>query len=242
MRTVKLLLEYDGTDFVGWQYQTNGRSVQGILEQALSDLLQESVRVTGAGRTDSGVHARGQVAHFKTNAVMKPRELYRGLNGLLPEDVVVRWVDDVDEAFHARYSAKGRRYCYYVSQAPVALNRKQRWFVGHPLDLAAMQRCADAIVGEHDFQAFCKVESNVDHYRCVIQTSRWVRNGDDVTFEIVGNRFLHGMVRALVGTMVEIGRGYRGVGDFPVIMESRDRTQAGMSAPAQGLVLEEVLY
>lgn len=242
MRMLKLQIEYDGTDFAGWQIQNNSRSVQGVLEQALSQLLQEPIRIVGAGRTDAGVHATGQVAHCGTSNTMELRRVYRGLNALLPPDVVVSWVDEVPETFHARYGATARRYRYSISQIPAALDRRRCWFVGHPLDVDRMQRCAEMIMGEHDFSAFSKVDANVKHFRCRVSAAQWSRNGKLITFDITANRFLYGMVRALVGTMVDVGRNHITADDFARILESKDRREAGMSAPPQGLVLEEVSY
>jgi len=242
MRTVKLTLEYDGTDFSGWQFQLNARTVQGVLESALRELLQQELTVFGAGRTDAGVHARGQVAHFLTTNAMGLRDLQKSLNALLPGDVVVRCVEEVDEKFHARYSALWRSYRYTISQEPIALGRMYAWFWSQRLDEELMGQCARLILGEHDFQAFSKVETEVKHFRCIVRLAEWKRTDGSLTFDIEANRFLYGMVRALVGTMVEIGRGYRPLDDFQRIMDSRDRRQAGMAAPPGGLVLEKVSY
>lgn len=242
MPRIKMTFEYDGTDFVGWQIQDNGRSVQGIVEQALSELLQEHIRIVGAGRTDAGVHARGQVAHFESETSIEVQAILRGLNALLPEDVSARKAELVPEEFHARYSARARTYRYTISQERMSLGRRYMWFVGHPLNEGLMNACSKKIAGEHDFQAFCKVASDVKHYRCTVASADWTRSGSTLIFAITANRFLYGMVRALVGTMVEIGRGYRPLEDFLRILESGDRKQAGMAAPAHALVLEEVLY
>jgi tRNA pseudouridine38-40 synthase len=242
MRRLKVVLEYDGTGFSGWQSQTNGRTVQDELEKALQELLQEHVSVTGSGRTDAGVHARGQVCHFDTENSMTEKAVARGLNGLLPRDIVIRSVEEMSSEFHARYSALDRTYRYYISQVPTALGRKQRWFVGHPLDIDAMQKCADVITGEHDFQAFCKVDSSARHYRCSVTSALWERCENDVVFEITSNRFLYGMVRALVGTMVEVGRGKLSKEDFVTILHSKERKRAASAAPPSGLVLEAVRY
>lgn len=242
MRMLKLHIEYDGSGFCGWQFQTNGRSVQGVVEDALSQLLREQIRITGAGRTDAGVHATGQVAHFSTSHSMSPARILRGLNALLPEDVVVHDVEAVPELFHARYGAAGRRYRYSISKEPVALGRDRIWVVGYELDFEKMQRCAEKLIGEHDFTAFAKVGSNVRHHRCVISYSSWTQKGTMLLFDITSNRFLHGMVRALVGTMVDVGRGHCSEKDFDDLLALRGNKHAGMAAPAKGLVLEEVMY
>ncbi len=242
MRKLKLVVEYDGTHFVGWQYQDNGRSVQLVLESALKDLLQSDVQLVGAGRTDAGVHALGQAAHFTTNNAMDSGTLLRGINALLPDDVVVRSVEEVKDDFHARYGARWRKYRYSLSTVPVAVGRAYVWFISHRLDPVLMQQCASQIVGEHDFKAFCKAGTNTPHFRCVVRSAEWKAAGYLLNFEIEANRFLYGMVRALVGTMVEIGRGYRKIDDFDVILKSGDRREAGMAAPAAGLTLVSVSY
>jgi tRNA pseudouridine38-40 synthase len=242
MRNIKLTLEYDGTDFVGWQVQPNGRSVQEELEKALRQILQEECKTNAAGRTDSGVHARGQVINFFTSKTVTPQQLARSLNGVLPEDVVVLKAEDVDERFHARYSARSRRYRYAIARVPTALLRRYTWTLGYQLDVPVMQRCAEMIRGEHDFQSFCKVEAEVDHYRCVVHSAEWRETGTMLEFHIEANRFLHGMVRALVGTMVDVGRVYTPLEAFQEILEGRNRNAAGMAAPSRGLFLEEVLY
>ena len=204
--------------------------------------MQEHVRVIGAGRTDAGVHAKGQVGHCLIENDMDVDRIRQGVNALLPPDVVVHGVEEVGDSFHARYSATGRRYRYTISQVPVALGRERCWFVGHPLDTVAMQKCADSILGEHDFSAFAKTGSSVKHFRCTVSNAQWLSGEGVRAFDITSNRFLYGMVRALVGTMVDVGRGRLTVDDFQTIMNSRDRTNAAMAAPAKGLVLEEVLY
>lgn len=242
MRRFKLTVEYDGTDFAGWQYQSNARTVQGELEKTLSQLLQEEVRITGAGRTDTGVHARGQVAHCETENPMNVRSINSGINALLPADIVVRSTEEVEKHFHARHSALWRKYRYTISQEPIAIGRTYAWHWGQHLDDELLKLCAAEILGEHDFQAFSKVDTNVEHFRCQVRRAEWNRKTSMVTFDIESNRFLYGMVRALVGTMVEIGRGHRPLKDFRRILDSKDRSQAGMAAPAAGLVLEKVIY
>ncbi len=242
MRNIKLLIEYDGTAYCGWQRQENGRTIQGEIEAALQRLLQEQVDVIGAGRTDAGVHARGQVANFRTESPLQLHEFKNGLNALLPEDIVVHETDDVSLEFHARYSAKERTYSYHITRKPAALLRNYCWRVKYGLTVDLLRWAAAAILGEHDFGSFCKSAADVHHHRCIVSHASWEINGADLRFTVRGNRFLHGMVRALVGTMVDVGRGYITVEDFLGILETKDRTEAGMSAPAKGLVLESVLY
>lgn len=242
MRNIRLRLEYDGTAYVGWQRQMNGRSVQGEIEGVLVRVLQEAVSVIGAGRTDAGVHARGQVGNFRTASHLTTNEIHRALNGLLPDDIIVHEAQDVPLEFHARYSAKARRYSYLISRGPTALLRHQCWVLKYRLDVAKMQTCAEWILGEHDFASFCRTQADVDHHSCTVGESKWVEEGTYLRYEITANRFLHGMVRALVGTMVDVGRGHRSMEEFMNILSLRDRRAAGMAAPALGLVLEKVIY
>ncbi|HUL44607.1 MAG TPA: tRNA pseudouridine(38-40) synthase TruA [Bacteroidota bacterium] len=242
MRNIKLVLEYDGGGYVGWQRQENGTSIQGVLESVLQQILQEQVHVIGAGRTDAGVHARGQVANFHSQTRLSQFELLGALNGLLPEDVVVRTVEDVTHDFHARFSASGRRYSYRISLRPTALQRNYSWYVKFGLDIALLRRAAELILGRHDFESFCRANSDVDHYCCSVSQSGWSTDDSIVRFDICADRFLHGMVRAIVGTMVDVGRKYTSLEEFGAILASKNRGEAGQSAPPQGLVLEEVLY
>lgn len=242
MRNLRLLIEYDGTDFVGWQIQATGRSIQGEITRAVEQVVQGSVNLIGAGRTDAGVHARGQVANFRTESGIQATALHAALNGLLPPDIRVHGVTEVAESFHARYDARERRYRYFIGRIPAAIGRQYRWFVRTALDLGAMNRTAAAIVGEHDFGAFCKSTAAVEHHRCVVAFAGWESGEGLLVFEIRSNRFLHGMVRALVGTMVDVGRGFTAEAEFGDILKSGDRSRAGMAAPPHGLVLEEVVY
>lgn len=242
MRNIRLLLEYDGTRYSGWQRQENALSVQEAVERTLAQILREKATITGAGRTDAGVHARGQVANFHTEHRIAPFELRGGLNGLLPEDVVVHAVDEVPADFHARFSARSRSYSYTITTEPAALARTAMWHVKHALDSGRMEEAAARIAGTHDFRSFCRANSGVEHHRCSVSEASWSREGTLLRFSVTADRFLHGMVRALVGTMVDVGRGYTSLEDFAAILEFKDRAEAGMSAPPRGLVLERVEY
>jgi tRNA pseudouridine38-40 synthase len=242
LRCLKLTIEYDGTDFVGWQSQQNGRAVQDEIVRALKQILGEDVNLIGAGRTDSGVHARGQVAGFRTGHNVTPEKLHAALNGVLPEDVRILTVEQAVENFHARFDAKQRCYSYRISIIPTALDRNFSWILKYPLDVKLMQAVAGQIVGRHDFSAFCKGEAEVENRVCTVERSEWSSSEGRLTYTIAADRFVHGMVRALVGTMVDVGRGYTPVEDFPRIMASHDRSAAGTAAPARGLCLEEVVY
>jgi len=242
MRNIKLLIEYDGTDFVGWQVQPKGRTVQGEITGVLSRVLQEPISLIGAGRTDTGVHARGQVANFRTVSTIAPDALLRALGGMLSDDVVVHSVDEVPETFHARYDARERVYRYYISFRSSAIGRSYRWHMPYRLDLELMKAAALGVEGTHDFESFSKNGSEVDHYRCHVKTSRWKQDGENLVYEICADRFMRGMVRLLVGTMVDVGRGHQSLDSFQQLLEERDRSKSGMAAPPHGLFLEEVLY
>ncbi len=242
MRNIKLLIEYDGTNYCGWQRQENGLTIQAEIENVLSKVLQENVSIIGAGRTDAGVHARGQVANFRTETSLELKEIHSALNGLLPEDIVIHSVEDVHIDFHARYSAKERVYSYCITQRPTALTRLYSWHLNYNLKLDVMRWAAASIIGVHDFESFCKANSEVDHHRCNVMAAQWECEDARLKFTIRADRFLHGMVRALVGTMVNVGRGYTRLEEFVKILEKKNRSEAGQAAPAKGLVLEEIVY
>lgn len=242
MPNIRLTIEYDGTDYVGWQFQTNGRSIQEEIEKAIKQILQVDIRVTGAGRTDAGVHARGQVANFFVEGKIEINTLAKSLSSVLPHSIVIREAVEAQLDFNARYDAKRRRYSYSISQEPTAIQRNYCWQVFQKLDIDLMQKCAQQIIGEHGFRAFCKVEDNLHQHSCTITSAEWIKKNKLLIFEITANRFLHGMVRSLVGTMVNVGRGHTKINEFAKILESKDSTAAGMSAPAKGLILEEIYY
>ncbi|MBN1541261.1 tRNA pseudouridine(38-40) synthase TruA [candidate division KSB1 bacterium] len=242
-RNVRLTLEYDGTDFFGWQLQPNLRTVQGQVEQALVRLTTEPIRVVTAGRTDAGVHAKGQVVNFFTTSRLAISVFVRGLNALLPPDVRVLSAAEVDASFNARFSARQRSYSYCISTRPLAIGRAYAWTVTVALDKNAMNEAVKALLGELDFRAFCQSGADVDHYRCFVAAAGWMQNGADrLVFTIRANRFLHNMVRIVVGTCVEIGRGRWAAADMARIVASRDRRRAGPTAPACGLFLESIDY
>jgi len=242
MPFIRLTLEYDGTDFVGWQFQTNGRSVQEEVEKAIKQILQADIRIIGGGRTDAGVHAHGQVASFFIERDVEINLLAKSLNAVMPQSIIVLEAIEAPLHFNARHDAKSRRYSYSINQEPTAIQRNYCWQVFQKLDLALMQKCAQQIVGAHSFRSFCKVGSDIHNHQCSVLTSQWIQKDNLLIYTISANRFLHGMVRTLVGTMVNIGRGHTQYEEFYTILESNDRSFAGMSAPAKGLFLEEIMY
>lgn len=241
-RNIKLIIEYDGTDYAGWQYQENAPTIQNEIEKALNLIIHEDVNVIGAGRTDAGVHARGQVANVKIFSSIPCDKLQRALNGVLPKDIVILNVEEVPNEFHARFSATSRYYTYTISTKPSALERRYCWYVKYPLKIDDMQKTASMILGSHDFSSFCRANSDVDHHYCTVMRSEWSLEFNKFIYHIKADRFLHGMVRALVGTMVEIGRGYTSSDEFIQILSQHDRKKAGITAPAKGLILEGVFY
>lgn len=241
-RNIKLEIEYDGTDFHGWQMQPELRTVQGEIQEKLKTILRHEVSLIGAGRTDVGVHALGQVANFKTDNPLDGESILRGLNGLLPHDVAVKKVQEVDSDFHARHSATSRLYRYRIYRGRTAILRRYVWEVLYSLNLERIVRATQGIQGEHDFSSFCVAESAKDNSVCNVTLASWEEYGDELLLKIGANRFLHTMVRSLVGTLVEVGRGYFSVEDFSDIMKAKDRRKAGPTASACGLCLVEVKY
>lgn len=236
-----MLIEYDGTAFAGWQLQPEQRTVQGELEKALQKILQEEVRVTGAGRTDAGAHAKGQVAHF--DAAQSPNGINwtKAINSVLPEDAVVREVAEVKPDFNARFAAKSRSYQYRIHLGPTALERGHSWTIFYDLDLSLLEQCAVSLSGQHDFSAFCSEEER-DKREAIVFEAAWKKEGDFLCFDITASRFLRGMVRMLVGTMVEVGRGFMSLEQFQKLLQNPDGKKGGPLAPAAGLFLMRVEY
>jgi tRNA pseudouridine38-40 synthase len=244
MRAIKLIIEYEGTQYAGWQIQPNGLSVQEVLEGALSGLLKEKVRLVSSGRTDAGVHAKGMVASFRTERNLPVKAFCEGLNSLLPPDIAIREAVEVSPEFNPRRDAVAKHYRYtiYNSSRRSPLNRQYVWRFSGPLDCAAMQQAAALFVGEKDFAAFrasnCAAKTTVRR----IYSLDISRTDDMIIFDVRGSGFLKNMVRIMVGTLVEVGRGGMNVNDVASLFQEKDRRKAGITAPPQGLCLLEVFY
>jgi tRNA pseudouridine38-40 synthase len=244
MPTVRLILEYDGSRYAGWQRQPDQPTIQEAVETALFQVTQETVAVIGAGRTDSGVHAIGQVASFRIERDWTPREWMRGLNARLPEDLAVRSAERVSSAFHARYAARGKLYEYRILNRPQrpALDRAYVWHVHKPLDASAMEQAAIHLVGSHDFSSFEGTLTDNEDPVCHLRQLSVTRREDRLTIHAYADRFLKHMVRAIVGTLVEIGHAKRTPESLRKILAAKNRTAAGRTAPPQGLFLLRVDY
>jgi tRNA pseudouridine38-40 synthase len=245
MRTLKITLAYDGTRLVGWQRQAEGESIQGLLEEALARFEGCPVTVHGAGRTDAGVHALGQVASVGVTCTHDSATLTRALNAQLPPDIRVLAIDDEAPDFHARFSARSKTYRYQVRNAAIVspFERAYVWHVPEPLDVDAIAQAAAAVVGTHDFAAFRSAGSETrGTVRTMTQSSVTRDASGLLTYEISGDGFLRHMVRALVGTLVEVGRGWREAGSLASVLSGGTRRQAGATAPPHGLFLVRVEY
>jgi tRNA pseudouridine38-40 synthase len=245
MRNIKLLIEYDGTNYLGWQVQPKGPTIQGILEEKLGLLTGEKIRLFGSGRTDSGVHAICQVAHFKTENSMDTHRMQRALNSLLPPDIVIQKMEEVEESFHARKHSKSKVYEYRILNRNLrsVFHRAYVWHIPQKLDFKEMGKATQYLIGEHDFSSFRSVGSPTRTTVRKVIRAEWKRGRSGlVRFEIEANGFLKQMVRAIIGTLVEVGKGKISAGEFRKIFESKDRKKAGPTAPAHGLFLKEVKY
>lgn len=243
-RVVRLTLAYEGTDLHGWQIQPERVTVQGLVMAAAARVLGEPVKVIGASRTDAGVHALRQVASLSTSSVMAPAALQRALNALLPPAVRVVDASEAPVGFDARRWARGKRYAYLIDRGAPAdpFLRRHAWHVQFPLDAEAMAGSARAVRGKHDFSAFCAAAGRDRTPVCTIRSVRVVTRRRLLAVCIAGDSFLHHMVRNIVGSLVEIGRGAQDPGWIAELLHGRDRTRAGPTAPAHGLVLVRVLY
>jgi len=241
---IKVVLEYDGSGFAGWQQQAHGRTVEAELKRALREITGQELKVYAAGRTDAGAHAEGQVVSFQTDGRITPRRLVAALNAKLPDDVAVLSAEEVPDTFHARYSARWRRYRYRYLDRPSrpALERGRCWQVRGPLDVDAMTKAAKALVGKHDWTSYCSASEPPDARVREMRSARVFRHGDIVELELVAEGFLRGLARSIAGALAEVGRGRRPPEWVGEVLDARDRRKAARTAPAGGLTLVEVIY
>jgi tRNA pseudouridine38-40 synthase len=244
MRTLKLVLEYDGFDYHGWQVQDDAPTIQGVIEAALGKILGVPIRVHGAGRTDAKVHALGQVASFRCPSDIPTTALQRAMNSLLPRDVVVHEVRDVATDFHARFSALGKVYAYRIVNRPerAPLRLRYAWHIPQPLDVPAVALAGAYLQGTHDFTSFQATGSDINTTERTLTELTVTRERDEIVISCTANGFLRHMVRNIVGTLVDVGRAVRLPTDIKRILDGRDRRLAGATAPPQGLYLVQVLY
>lgn len=243
MQRFFIYLSYDGTGYHGWQIQPNGNSVQEELQRGLSVLLREDVQIVGAGRTDTGVHARVMVAHFDTEVCVDSAQLVYKLNRILPRDISVSKVEPVGDDMHARFSAVSRTYHYYIHTRKDPFSRSYSCEMHYNLDFDAMNEAASLLMEYNDFAAFCKSNSDNKTTLCNVTEALWVRDSDhNWHFVITANRFLRNMVRAVVGTLIDVGRHRVDIDGFRKIIEGKSRCGAGESMPGNALFLEKVVY
>lgn len=241
---IKLTVEYDGTNYHGWQIQTTGETIQSVLERAVSTFLRKSTRITGSGRTDAGVHALGQVVNFFSDKEYEPHRIRRALNALTPFDITIKEVAIVPDSFDARRDGRSRVYEYHIlnrpTPSPFHLNRA--WHVHQPLDVNAMREAIPCLIGEHDFSSFRAAGCDAEHPVRKVYANSLDRCGELLVYTIEATAFLRHMVRNIIGTVAEVGLGLRTPQSFVELLEARDRTKAGITAPAHGLFLVEVKY
>jgi tRNA pseudouridine38-40 synthase len=245
MQRYKCTISYDGTLFSGYQVQPNKRTVQLEVEGALKKLHKgNEVKITASGRTDAGVHAKGQVIHYDSPLVITDEKWVKALQAVLPDDIVVIKVEKVDLTFHARYHPKGKEYRYFIRRSTVKdpFTRHYQFQYGYPLDVDKMREGALYLLGSHDFTSFCSAKTEVVDRVRTITKIELIEDGDELMFRFVGDGFLYNMVRILVGTLLEVGRGLRSPDDIPQMIEQKKRQYAGKTAPAHGLYLWEVFY
>lgn len=247
MHNIKLVLAYDGRNYLGWQKNKSGPSIEGTLQLILEKALQEPITLQAASRTDAGVHAQGQVVNFLTSKEKNLQRLQSSLNQLLPKDIAILSIESVPSTFHPTLSCQGKEYhyhtCYGYTQLPQ--HRFYSWHVPHPLNIDIMRHAATFLVGTHDFATFCNLKKSTtysDFIRTVESIIIEQLENNRLLIRVTGNHFLYKMVRNLVGTLVYIGKGKLSINDLTKIIESRDRTQAGVTAPSHGLSLHQVLY
>lgn len=244
MRNIKITIEYDGSGYVGWQRQPSGPTIQETIETSLATMTGERVKLLGSGRTDSGVHALGQVASFRTGTSLSPSDIQKGLNSLLPRDIVITGAEEAEPDFHAQLSAKSKTYIYKILSRPYpsAILRDRAWFIPYPLKARLMDEAARALIGEHDFRAFAQAEATVKSTVRTVLAARITKRRDLIEFTIEADGFMKRMVRLIVGTLAQVGKEKITPSQFREILESGEKTKHVHAAPARGLYLKEVRY
>ncbi len=237
-----LQFSYNGTKYHGWQSQPNAITVQEVLTKSLSTVLNETVTLMGAGRTDTGVHAKQMYAHFDSSGIFDLTNILYKLNSILPDDIVAEIISPVHPDAHARFDATSRTYQYHIHTKKNAFNNLQSWYYRQPLDVEKMNEAASLLLNFTDFECFSKTHTDVNTFNCKITAASWQVAQNNLTFTITADRFLRNMVRAIVGTLVNVGLHKISIADFVAIIESKNRNKAGFSVPAHGLFLTEVAY
>lgn len=245
MRRVRIVVAYDGTNYCGWQVQPNGITIEEVLNREISMLTGEKICIIGASRTDSGVHALGNVAVFDTESPIPPERMAYALNQRLPDDIVIVRSDEVTADWHPRYQdfvKKTYEYHIYNAECPNPLRKRYATFVSFPMDVDQMRKGASYLVGEHDFASFCNVRTNVSDTVRTVDSIEIQKDGSEIIIRITGNGFLYNMVRIIAGTLIRVGRGFYTPERVKEILDAKERTEAGVTAPANGLVLMEIKY
>jgi tRNA pseudouridine38-40 synthase len=235
-------ITYDGAKYNGWQNQANALGVQQVVEETLSQLLRKKISIVGSGRTDTGVHCVQQFFHADIEKEIRRQELLIRLNSFLPRDIAIRDILPVKSNAHARYDARERAYKYHITTRKNPLLVGRAYYFLKKCDIDLMNKAAESMLGEHDFTCFSKVKTDVNHFRCTVKKARWIKNGDLLIFTIGANRFLRGMVRAIVGTLLDVGSKKISIEEFQSIIKGKDRRKAGMNVPPEGLYLTHVKY
>ncbi len=245
MKRIKIIVAYDGTNYCGWQIQPNGLTVEEVLNKKISALTGEDIHIIGASRTDSGVHALGNVAVFDTESRIPGERMAYALNQRLPDDIVIVSSEEVAADWHPRYQdniTKTYEYHIYNAKTPNPMKRHHSTFVSYDLDVSKMREGAQYLIGEHDFASFCNIRTNVEDTVRMVYEIEFLQHGADITMRITGNGFLYNMVRIIAGTLIRVGRGYYKPEKVKEILEIKERTEAGVTAPPNGLVLVKIDY
>ncbi|MBO3700381.1 tRNA pseudouridine(38-40) synthase TruA [Roseivirga sp. E12] len=235
-------ISYNGSNYHGWQVQANARTVQGEFQECLSKVLRVPTEIMGSGRTDTGVHAKQQIAHFESDEPIDTKDLAYKLNSILPDTAAVQEIRGVKADAHARFDATERAYQYFINKKKSPFYSGLSYYFSQPLDLNLMNEAAKELIGKQDFESFSKVKTEVNNFICTVTRAEWIIENDQLVFHVRANRFLRGMVRALVGTLLDVGQQKITVEDFVNIIKAKDRKVAGRAVPPHGLFLTEVKY